>query len=368
MDPASIHGQPPVEDSGRWLDFRFRPGDIVISTQRKSGTTWMQMICALLIFQTPDLPGPLWHLSPWLESPAVPREVVYAQLAAQRHRRFIKTHTPLAGIPSDPRVTYIVTARHPLDAFVSLYHQDQLLASAPVPPPGPDGSPRPPGPPGFPGPPPGPPFPPGPPPGLPVPPGPPPPSAPPPSAPPPGPPPPVPPGHPGPPPGARAPEVSVDKLHGALVEWIAAGDDPIGYSESLPGTMRLLSGAWARRGDPNVLLVHYDDLLADLAGEMRRLAERLGIAVPERSWPVLAGAATFDRMRDREDVLVPPPPGVAVDTSLFFRRGTSGAGREILSGDELAGYHARVARLAPPDLIEWLHRPVARNGRAGPSA
>jgi len=48
---------------------------------------------------------------------------VYAQLADQDHRRFIKTHTPLDGLPVDPRVTYIVPGRHPLDMAVSLYHQ-----------------------------------------------------------------------------------------------------------------------------------------------------------------------------------------------------------------------------------------------------
>ena len=47
---------------------------------------------------------------------------MYARLAEQPHRRFIKTHTPLDGIPLDPQVTYIVTARHPLDTFVSLRH------------------------------------------------------------------------------------------------------------------------------------------------------------------------------------------------------------------------------------------------------
>ena len=52
------------EDSGRWERFAFRQGDIVISTRSKSGTTWLQMICALLVFQTPDLPAPLPELSP----------------------------------------------------------------------------------------------------------------------------------------------------------------------------------------------------------------------------------------------------------------------------------------------------------------
>src|ERR1700685_1401521 len=120
--------QSPEEDSGRWLDFPFRDGDIVISTRSKTGTTWVQTICALLIFQTPELPAPIAQLSPWLDHLIPPRDELYARLAAQQPRRFIKTHTPLDGIPLDPRVTYLVTARHPLDAAVSLYHQGNNLA------------------------------------------------------------------------------------------------------------------------------------------------------------------------------------------------------------------------------------------------
>ena len=50
--------QSPEEDSGRWLGFPFRDGDIVISTRSKTGTTWVQTICALLIFGAPELPRP----------------------------------------------------------------------------------------------------------------------------------------------------------------------------------------------------------------------------------------------------------------------------------------------------------------------
>jgi hypothetical protein len=78
------------EDSARWEGFAFRPGDIVMSTRSKSGTTWMQMICALLIFQTPDLPAPLAKLSPWLDWLITPRDRVLARLGAQTHRRFIR--------------------------------------------------------------------------------------------------------------------------------------------------------------------------------------------------------------------------------------------------------------------------------------
>ena len=131
MRPAPIHYQSPSEDSGRWIGFRFRPGDIVISTPRKTGTTWVQMICALLIFQTPELPDSLWRLSPWLDNVGMPLSAQYGQLAEQQHRRFIKTHTPLDGIPLDPRVSYIVTARHPLDTFVSLCHHNEIFGHPP---------------------------------------------------------------------------------------------------------------------------------------------------------------------------------------------------------------------------------------------
>ena len=285
------------EDSARWLDFPFRPGDIVISTRSKSGTTWTQMICALLIFGSADLPAPLSTLSPWLDWLILPRDEVFARLAAQQHRRFIKTHTPLDGIPLDDRATYLVVARHPLDMAVSLHHQSanldrerlQELTGTAQPP---SASPTPPPP----------------------------------------------------------------TLHDALVSWIDQDVDPADALDSLPGVMWHLSDAWARRRDRNVLLVHYDDLSADLAGEMRRIATRLGITVPEHAWPELVLAAGFTQMRARAGQLAPDPAGVMKDTGAFFRRGRSGAGREVLNDAEFAHYRERVSALAPADLLAWLHR------------
>jgi hypothetical protein len=283
------------EDSARWLGFPFRQGDIVISTRSKSGTTWVQMICALLVFQTSDLPAPLSELSPWLDWLVTPRDDVVARLAAQDHRRFVKTHTPLDGIPLDPRATYIVVARHPLDMAVSLYHQGdnldrvrlrQLTGQT----------------------------------------------------------------EPAGPPGPRPP------LRDWLVSWIDRDLAPREEMDSLPGVMWHLCDAWARRDEPNVLLVHYDDLSADLEGEMRRLAASLGIAVPEQGWPELVSAATFEHMKARADAVVPDTAGVVKNSAAFFRRGTSGAGRELLTDDEVAHYEARTAELAPPDLLAWLHR------------
>ncbi|QYJ02606.1 sulfotransferase domain-containing protein [Nocardioides panacisoli] len=126
MEPP-VRYMSPDEDSARWSELSLRPGDVVISTRSKSGTTWMQQICLSLALGRAELPDALARLSPWVDWLAEPIEDVSARLAAQAQPRVLKTHTPLDGIPLDPRVTYIVVARHPLDAAVSLYHQGENL-------------------------------------------------------------------------------------------------------------------------------------------------------------------------------------------------------------------------------------------------
>ena len=111
-----------ISDSARWLLFEPRPGDIVISTPPKCGTTLTQMLCALVLFDSAEFPGRMDDLSPWLDQRTRSDEEVLTQLEAQTHRRFIKTHTPLDGIPEWPDVTYVAVGRDPRDVFVSWEH------------------------------------------------------------------------------------------------------------------------------------------------------------------------------------------------------------------------------------------------------
>jgi hypothetical protein len=83
----------------------------------------------------------------------------------------------------------------------------------------------------------------------------------------------------------------------------------------------------------------------------------LGISVPDRTWPDLVESATFASMREQAETITGGGQ-ILNSAAAFFRRGTSGAGRELLTEDELAHYYARAAELAPADMLEWLHRPV----------
>ena len=53
-------------DSRRWAGYKPREGDVIIATAPKVGTTWMQQIVKLLVFQSAE-PQPLGELSPWID-------------------------------------------------------------------------------------------------------------------------------------------------------------------------------------------------------------------------------------------------------------------------------------------------------------
>jgi hypothetical protein len=294
-----------VYDSSRWDGFELRPGDIIISTPPKCGTTWMQMVCALLILQEPELPLPLDRLSPWIDMVTRARKEVFADLEAQTHRRFIKTHTPLDGLPDDPTVTYICVGRDPRDVALSMdHHIDNMDIGAfldarkraaaidgielgPLPPP----RPRP------------------------------------------------------------------DGERDRFWQWVDDETPSTQIGSSLRRTVEHLQTFRDAADDLDVVFLHYDDLKADLEGQMRGLAARLGADVDEARWPLLVQAATFESMRSRADRTVPAGGREHwIDPAAFFARGTSGQWRDLLDDTDLARYAARVRALASDDLVEWVHR------------
>ncbi|QLE70298.1 sulfotransferase domain-containing protein [Streptomyces rectiverticillatus] len=289
-------------DSARWRGFAFRPGDIVISTPPKCGTTWVQMICALLILQEPVLRQPLSVLSPCLERRARARSDVVADLEAQGHRRFIKTHIPLDGLPLDPSVTYICVGRDPRDAALSMDSQRQnvnaaALGAARQAVPGDDGA---------------------------------------------------------------LPDAPSPHAGGKLERFWQWADDETPPTVLRPSLVRTLRHFRTFRDAPegiHVVLLHFDDLRADLEGRMRSLADRLAVTVPEPRWPELVSAATLESMRARAAFTAPSAhEGVWRDDARFFRRGTSGQWKELLDAQGLARYRARVDAIGcPDDVVDWAH-------------
>ncbi len=284
-------------DSARWDKFSPRDGDIIICTHPKCGTTWMQMICALLIFQKTDLGRPLSDFSPWLDMLIAPVDDVIALFEAQTHRRFIKTHTPFDGLPYYKNVTYFCVGRDPRDVFMSMDNQVgnanpefmMKLAKNMKP-------------------------------------------------------------------GDKLPSPQVTDLRERFRTWITASLTP----ETCDNPMAMpappyMKSFWDYRHLPQIHFVHYSDLQRDLGGEMRRIAKILDIHVAENLWPGLIAAAQFESMKQNSAMLAPDAKtGIWKDTDRFFNKGETGQWRDTLGPDELALYEKTMHERLEPELARWI--------------
>lgn len=302
-----------ILDSERWGHYRPRPGDIVISTYPKCGTTWMQRIVGLLVFQTPE-PEPVMEISPWMERRwPEPVEAVVAQLEAQDHRRFIKTHLPFDGIPVFDEVKYVHVARDGRDACLSYHNHatgfapffldalDQSgLADESI-------------------------------------------------------------ARPYPRPAADP----ADHFH----NWLTKGVVP-GHQDGEP-TMSFFhfeQNWWDERDRSNVLLVHYLDLKADLPGEMRRIADFLEIDVPNDMLLELAGAADFKSMqRDGDQLMGKVSKIFEGGGARFFHQAAIRGWQDMFRDEDLAIYEEKTRNLLSPDCRQWLRdgRLRSKTGVAG---
>lgn len=109
----------PLTDNRRWDMVTIRPDDVIVVTPPKCGTTWMQTIIALLLSGDPDVETELSVRMPWVDIRVREMSEVAARLEAMQHRRCMKSHTPMDGVPLDDRAQYICVFRHPLDAHFS---------------------------------------------------------------------------------------------------------------------------------------------------------------------------------------------------------------------------------------------------------
>lgn len=289
-----------IADSRRWDGFTFRDDDIVISTPPKSGTTWTQMLTALLLFDGSDFPAPVNVMSPWLDMNTLPLDEVIERLDQQRHRRFIKTHLPLDAVPWDDRVTYVMVGRDPREVSVSMWHHiqnldpekmlsvvrevvgDEYLESLP---------------------------------------------------------------------SIEWPDTLPGVLRFDIEQELGSNH----AATHLAWVLHHLQTGWERRHLDNVALFHFADLRTDAAGQMRRLADVLGHAYDDTRIDALAAEASLGRMRQRAaDVAPTAEQDMWLDTERFFRAGTSGEWQQLMTAADAVRYDERVAELVEPDLAHWV--------------
>lgn len=284
-------------DSTRWNWFAPRDDDIIIGTSYKAGTTLMQTIVGNLLFPDGALPGPAAVISPWLDMRIVPLELVLGQLEAQTHRRYIKTHTPLDGLPYYSQVKYLCVSRDPRDVFMSLLnhwgsHTDDffVLMNNMI--------------------------------GL-----------------------------------VGEPFMPLrDDVKSVWRDWITRGsfdweNDGYPYWSHLSYALTF----WNHRHLPNIKMVHYNDLVEDLDGQMRAIADYLGISVPEELWTDVVKRCTFAEVKKDPFKVVGEDIAFAFKggADAFIHKGTNKRWVGVLDDEDLALYENAMGKL-PGNYAAWL--------------
>jgi aryl sulfotransferase len=112
---------------------------------------------------------------------------------------------------------------------------------------------------------------------------------------------------------------------------------------------------WTIRHLPNLLLLHFEDLKADLPGQARRIAAFLGVVVEEARWPAILEHCSFDWMKAHA-AKAAPLGGVFWDggAETFINKGTNGRWRDVLTSADCTAYETLAQRELGEDCARWL--------------
>jgi aryl sulfotransferase len=112
---------------------------------------------------------------------------------------------------------------------------------------------------------------------------------------------------------------------------------------------------WNVRHLPNVLLVHFAALKADLPGEIFRIAEFLDIPLDEARVPAILEHCSFDWMK-RNAAKAAPLGGVFWDggAETFINKGTNGRWRDVLTAEDNVRYGNRAHAELGAEAARWL--------------
>lgn len=290
-------------DSTRWTGFQPRDGDIIVTTSYKSGTTFTQCILASLILGgIESLAKVEDEVSPWIDKrPAEePLAETFARIDAQTHQRFLKSHLALDGLPYFDNVHYLVVARDPRDVFMSFanhYGNYTPFAYEQF-----NNRDR---------------------------------------------------------PGEPLPPFEQD-IHQLWRNWISRGWFEW-ESEGYPfwGNLHHTQTYWNYRHLPNLHFLHYRDMLADLPGTIRRLADWIGHPVTDDEVARVANEASFTSMKKKaikadEETASDEPQFFSGGNATFINKGTNGRWRDVLTEEDLALYEATKAKVLTADCAAWL--------------
>ncbi len=134
----------------------------------------------------------------------------------------------------------------------------------------------------------------------------------------------------------------------------------IGSHGIAPWIFGFVAGWWTLRDQPNVLLMHYNDMKRDHEGSVRRIAEFLGIELPAEQFADVLEYTSFGWMKAHEDKFeartVSNP--TLLDPGAMIRKGQAGAAADDGITPEISAAIERIGQgiCTDPVALAWCYR------------
>lgn len=122
---------------------------------------------------------------------------------------------------------------------------------------------------------------------------------------------------------------------------------------------------WEIRHLPNLLLLNFATLKADMPGQIGRIARFLDIPIDADRWPAILEHCSFDYMKGNAANSV-PGEGIFWDggAETFIHKGTNGRWRDVLNAEDCRRYEETAQRELGEDWAHWLATGQGPEGHA----
>lgn len=287
-----------LSDSLVWEGFLaqggFVEGDVVVADPFKAGTTWTQRIIQQILRNGRESEGGLSDTSPWLDSSWGDHAAMLAVLGRQREagmRRVIKSHLPADALPIAGQARYVFVGRNGKDLGISLHNY--LYHFAPE---------------------------------------------------------------------------TMEQINRIHAQW---SKDPTALV--IPQDMReffdrwldtdgygccdlfdIMASWWALRDEPNVLLLHYQQLKNDLRAQIVRLARFLDIDPASLRMEAIVEHCSFEYMSARAEKMAPFGGTHMSSAKAFFHKGLQRDHRHELTPEQVHRFNRTALDKLGNDCAHWL--------------
>ncbi|MEZ0353380.1 sulfotransferase domain-containing protein [Mycobacterium sp. pR1184] len=287
-----------LSDSSVWADFLaqggFVEGDIVVADPFKAGTTWTQRIVQQILHNGVENEGGLSDTSPWLDSSWGNHAGMLNVLKQQReagNRRVMKSHLPADALPIGPEARYVFVGRNGKDLGISFHNYLYNFSESTM--------------------------------------------------------------------------SAINRIH---AEW--SGDStPLVIPEDMQAffdlwldtggygccdLLDIMQSWWKLRDEPNVLLLHYQQLKDDLAGQIVRLAEFFGIDPASLRMDDIVKHSSFEYMSGRAEKMAPFNGEHMSSAKAFFHKGPKRDYRSELTPAQAERFDRVALEKLGAECAQWL--------------